>query len=64
MSRGRDWDKQRLRARQQRYGSEPVTGSSEQPPPRKRPPSKAALRVDAARALADWKARQLKEAKP
>jgi hypothetical protein len=65
MSRGRarDWGKQRLRAIQQRRGSEPVTGPPPQallqanPTPRRRP-SKAQLRAEAERALAEWKARR------
>ena len=65
MSRGRrrDWDRQRLRAIQQRRGSEPVTGPPPQvllqvnPTPRRRP-SKAQLRVEAEQALAEWKGRR------
>jgi hypothetical protein len=65
MSRGRrrDWDKQRLRAIQQRRGSEPVTDPPPQvllqanPTPRRRP-SKAQLRAEAEQALAEWKARR------
>jgi hypothetical protein len=68
MSRGRarNWDKQRVRAIQQRRGSEPVTGPPPQvllqanPPPRRRP-SKAQLRVEAEQALAEWKARAMRQ---
>jgi hypothetical protein len=63
MSRGRrrDWDRQRLRAIQQRRGSEPVTGPPPQvllqanPTPRRRP-SKAQLRAEAEHALVEWNA--------
>jgi hypothetical protein len=66
MSRRVDWNRVRLRTRQQRYGSESVTGSTPpaqllgelSPPPRRRPPSKAQLRAEGERALREWKARQ------
>jgi hypothetical protein len=64
MSRGRAWDKQRLRTIQQRRGSESVTRSTPpqvllqvNPTPRRRP-SKAQLRVEAEQALAEWKGRR------
>jgi hypothetical protein len=66
MSRRVDWNRARLRTRQQRHGSESVTGSTPlpkllpelSPPPRRRPPSKAQLRLEGERALREWKARQ------
>jgi hypothetical protein len=62
--RGRDWAKQRVRAIQQRRGSESVTHSTApqvqpqvNPTPRRRP-SKAQLRAEAEQALAAWKTRR------
>jgi hypothetical protein len=66
MSNRGHWDRLRVRKRQQRYGSESVTGSTPPqkllaeltPRPRRRPPSKAELRAEAERALRQWRARQ------
>jgi hypothetical protein len=67
MSKRGNWERLRVRTRQERYGSESVTGSTPlanllsklSPQPRgRRPPSKAQLRAEAERALREWKGRR------
>jgi hypothetical protein len=64
MARARDWTRQRQRQQMHQHGSEGVNGDCNfllsLPPRRPRPPqlSKAALRRQGERALAEWTAKQ------
>jgi hypothetical protein len=57
----RDWSRESLRAKQRRFGRDAVDTTPPllaKPPRRRPPPSKAQLRAEAERALAQWTARR------